>query len=90
MNTLRHFNSRLPLTALLLPLVALISSCSRRNADGSLATWGVLLLILDIVALVNIFNKPWGIGKKLIWGAIVFFFPLGGLIIYYFFGRNSD
>ncbi|MBF9223942.1 hypothetical protein I2H31_22765, partial [Hymenobacter sp. BT662] len=56
MNTLRHFVSRLPITALLLPLMMLASSCRRFNADGSLAPWGVLLAILDIWALVNIFG----------------------------------
>ncbi|MBF9223528.1 PLDc_N domain-containing protein [Hymenobacter sp. BT662] len=68
----------------------LASSCRRFYADGSLAPWGVLLAILDIWALVNIFGKPWDLSKKLIWAAIVFFFPFGGLILYYLFGRNSS
>lgn len=89
MNTLRHFTRQLPAVALLLPLLALLSSCSRYNSDGSIATWGLLILVLDIVAIVNIFGKPWDTGKKIIWAAIIFFFPLGGLLIYYFFGRNS-
>jgi len=89
MNTLRQFTRQLPLAALLLPLLVLVSSCSRYNSDGSIATWGLLILVLDIVAIVNILNKPWDTGKKIIWAAIIFFFPLGGLLIYYFFGRNS-
>ena len=90
MNRSASFTSRLPaLVALLLPLVLLTTGCARYNADGSLATWGVVLAILDIWAIITILGKPWELTKKLIWIAIVFFFPFGGLLIYYFFGRNS-
>lgn len=90
MKSLRTFSERLPVLAtLLLPLLLLTASCSRFNADGSLAPWGILLLVLDVIAIINVFNKPWEIGKKLIWAAIIFFFPFGGLILYYLFGRNS-
>ena len=90
MRLLHSFSNRLPLlVALLLPLLLLTTSCNRFNADGSLAPWGLLLLALDVWAVINIFGQPWGIGKKLIWAAIVFFFPFGGLLLYYFFGRSS-
>lgn len=90
MKPLRSFAGRLPLlAALLLPLVLLTTGCARFNADGSLAPWGIALVILDIWAIVTIFGKSWDIGKKLLWAAIVFFFPFGGLLIYYFFGRGD-
>lgn len=90
MNRLRSFTPRLPvLLALLLPLLVLATGCARYNADGSLATWGIVLVILDIWAIITIWGKSWELPKKLIWTAIVFFFPFGGLLIYYFFGRNS-
>ncbi|MGI4741419.1 MAG: PLD nuclease N-terminal domain-containing protein [Janthinobacterium lividum] len=89
MHQFRSFSSRLPvLLTLLLPLMLLTASCSRFNTDGSVAPWGLLLLALDIWAFISIFGQPWDIGKKLLWAAIVFFFPLGGLLIYYFFGRS--
>ncbi len=91
MQTLRHFASRLPFTALLLPLMLLATSCSRFNNDGSLATWGYVIIALDILALVDVFRQPWTIGKKIMWTAIIFFFPLGGLILYYLFaGRGKS
>jgi hypothetical protein len=91
MQTLRHFASRLPLAALLLPLMLLATSCSRYDADGSLATWGYVLLALDVLALLDVFRQPWTIGKKLMWAVIIFIFPLGGLIIYYLFaGRGKS
>lgn len=90
MKSLRSFSDRLPLLAtMLLPLLLLTASCSRFNADGSIAPWGILLLVLDVIAIINVFNRPWSIGKKLLWAAIIFFFPFGGLLIYYLFGRNS-
>lgn len=90
MKPLRSFAGRLPLlAALLLPLVLLTTGCARFNADGSLAPWGIALVILDIWAIITIFGKSWDIGKKLLWAAIVFFFPFGGLLIYYFFGRGD-
>ena len=90
MKPLRSFFGRLPLlAALLLPLVLLTTGCARFNADGSLAPWGIALAILDIWAIITIFSKSWDIGKKLLWAAIVFFFPFGGLLIYYFFGRGD-
>lgn len=89
MKALRSFSQRLPLLAtLLLPLLLLTTSCARFNADGSLAPWGIALLVLDVLAIINVFNQPWEIGKKLLWAAIIFFFPFGGLLIYYFFGRS--
>ncbi|WP_460617982.1 PLD nuclease N-terminal domain-containing protein [Hymenobacter ruber] len=91
MRTLRHYTSRLPLAALLLPLMLLATSCSRFNNDGSLATWGYVLLALDIIAMLDVFRQPWTIGKKLLWAVIIFIFPLGGLIIYYLFaGRGKS
>lgn len=90
MNRLASYIPRLPvLLALLLPVVLLTTGCARYNADGSLATWGIVLIILDIWAIITILGKAWELPKKLIWAAIVFFFPFGGLLIYYFFGRNS-
>ena len=91
MKSLQTFTNRLPLLAtLLLPLLLLTTSCARFNADGSLALWGYALLALDVLALLDVFRQPWEIGKKILWAAIIFIFPLGGLIIYYLFaGRGK-
>ena len=91
MNTLLSSGKRLAAAAPLLALLFLTASCSRYDAGGGLATWGYILLALDVLAFFDIFRQPWGIGKKLLWAAIIFFFPLGGLIIYYFFaGRGKQ
>ena len=89
MRHIHSYSGRLPaLMALLTPLLLITASCNRFNADGSVAPWGLLLLALDIWAFISIFGQPWDIGKKLLWAAIVFFLPLGGLLIYYLFGRS--
>ncbi|MFD1467970.1 PLD nuclease N-terminal domain-containing protein [Hymenobacter caeli] len=90
MNTFRPNLARVRLATLLMPLLFLATSCSRYNNSGSLAIWGYVLLALDVLALLDVFRQPWDIGKKILWAAIIFFFPLGGLIVYYLFaGRGK-
>jgi hypothetical protein len=89
MNTLRHFASRLPLTALLLPLTFLATSCSRYNDNGSLSIAGVIYLILAIAAVISLLKQDWDLGKKLLWGAIIWFFPILGSIIYFLFSGRK-
>jgi len=89
MNTLRHFASRLPLTALLLPLMLLATSCSRYNDNGSLSIAGVIYLILAIAAVISLLKQDWSLTKKLIWGVIIWFFPIGGSIIYFLFSGRK-
>ena len=83
MQTLRHYASRLPLTALLMPLLLLATSCSRYNNNGSLSIAGVIYLILAIAAVISLLKQDWDLGKKLLWGAIIWFFPIGGSILYF-------
>ncbi len=90
MRTFNSSASRVPLATLLLPLLLLATSCSRYANNGNLAIWGYVLLALDVLALFDVFRQSWDIGKKILWAAIIFFFPLGGLIIYYLFaGRGK-
>ncbi len=55
---------------------------------GSLA--GLIILILDIIAIVEIFKSGKDSMTKLLWTLLILFFPLGGLLIYYFFGRGAS
>lgn len=50
---------------------------------------GLLILIADIWAFVQIANSRADSGAKILWAALVFFFPLGGLLLWYFFGPKS-
>ena len=89
MHFLRHYASRLPLTALLMPLLLLATSCSRYNDNGGLSIAGVVYLIMAIAAVISLLKQDWGLGKKLLWGAIIWFFPIGGSIIYFLFSGRK-
>lgn len=88
--SLSNLSARLSSPALLLPLLLLATSCARQDMSGNTTIFGVIILILDVLALLDVFRQPWEIGKKILWAAIIFFFPLGGLILYYLFaGRGK-
>ncbi len=54
--------------------------------------WGVcgtLIIILDIIALIDLLGDEMrDFGNKVLWALLIIFFPIGGLILYYFFGRD--
>ena len=50
---------------------------------------GLVLLILDIYAIAMILQSSAKPVEKLIWGLVVFFLPLIGLVIWYFAGPGK-
>ena len=50
---------------------------------------GLLILIGDIWALINIFQSSVSNGKKLIWILVVLLLPLLGLILWFFAGPRD-
>jgi Phospholipase_D-nuclease N-terminal len=50
---------------------------------------GVLVLIGDIWALINIFQSSADNGRKLLWVVIVLLLPLLGLILWFFMGPRD-
>ena len=50
---------------------------------------GVLILIGDIWALINILQSSVDNGKKLLWVVVVVLLPLVGLILWYFMGPRD-
>jgi len=51
--------------------------------------FGLIHLILWIVAMVSILTSSGSIGYKVLWSLIVFFLPCLGLILYYVIGRKA-
>jgi succinate dehydrogenase/fumarate reductase cytochrome b subunit len=51
--------------------------------------WGLLILIGDIWAIINIFQSPASNEKKLIWIIVVVLLPLLGLILWFFLGPRG-
>lgn len=55
---------------------------------AGLGICGTILVILDIIALVEIGGSTKSTGGKVLWMLLIIFFPLGGLIIYWLFGKE--
>lgn len=49
---------------------------------------GLIILILDIIAIIEILGSGKSTGEKLLWVLIILFLPLIGLILYYLIGRK--
>ena len=51
--------------------------------------WGILILIADIWAIINILQSSASNEQKLIWVVAVVLLPLLGLILWYFLGPRD-
>jgi hypothetical protein len=49
---------------------------------------GIVVLILDIIAIIDIVGGRGSAGHKLLWFLIVFFLPVLGMILYFLIGKN--
>jgi hypothetical protein len=50
---------------------------------------GLIVFILDIIAIVECLKSKADTGKKILWVLLVLFLPLVGLILYYLIGRKD-
>jgi len=50
---------------------------------------GLIILVLDVLAIIEIVNSNRDSTSKLIWCLVIFFMPLIGLALYYFIGRKG-
>jgi hypothetical protein len=50
---------------------------------------GLLILVADIWAIINILQSKAGVGGKVLWTILVLVLPLVGLIIWYFMGPKK-
>ena len=51
---------------------------------------GLIVLILDIIVFIEVIKSNRPPVNKLLWSLLVFFFPLGGLIIYWLFSNRAS
>jgi Phospholipase_D-nuclease N-terminal len=51
--------------------------------------FGLVVLIADVWAIVNIFQSGADTGSKVLWIVIVFLLPLLGFILWYFWGPKT-
>ena len=50
---------------------------------------GVIILIADIWAIINVFGSGASTGSKILWTILILVLPLIGLIIWFFAGPRS-
>jgi len=83
-----RLRSALPVLSLAL-LALVVAGCGPNLIDrvtgpvGGIC--GLIIVILDIVALVNLWQSGRDTGNKVLWTLLIVFFPVGGLILYYLF-----
>lgn len=51
--------------------------------------WGLLVLIADVWAIVNVFQSAASTGKKVLWTVLVIVLPVVGFIIWFFAGPRT-
>jgi Phospholipase_D-nuclease N-terminal len=51
--------------------------------------WGVLVLIADIWAIVNIMQSGADTGKKVLWTVVVILLPVLGFALWFFLGPKT-
>ncbi|MBN8536973.1 MAG: PLDc_N domain-containing protein [Deltaproteobacteria bacterium] len=52
--------------------------------------FGVVVLILDIVAIVSVMSGCSSIERKVLWTVLVLILPVVGMALYYLIGKNSQ
>jgi Phospholipase_D-nuclease N-terminal len=69
------------------------STRSKRNRAmaniGYNGLWGLLILVGDVWAIINIFQSSASNEKKLLWTLVVLLLPLLGLILWFFLGPKA-
>lgn len=86
--------SRLRWTPILLPFAVLVTGCGGPNLFERMGSpyWGfggTLVIVLDLVALVDLLgDEERSTTNRVIWTLLIVFFPLGGVILYFLFGRD--
>lgn len=51
--------------------------------------WGILVLIADVWAIVNIFQSSADTTRKVVWTVIVILLPVLGFILWFFLGPRT-
>ena len=51
--------------------------------------WGLLVLIADIWAIINIVQSSADTGRKVLWTVLVVILPVLGFILWYFLGPKT-
>ncbi len=50
---------------------------------------GLVVLVLDIVAVVDLFKSGQDTGKKVLWLVLILLLPVIGMILYFLIGKKN-
>jgi len=90
----RSLSSVRPALAALLPVSLLLVGCGGPNlierlSFGNWGFWGTVVIVLDLVALIDLLSDETRETTSLaIWALLIIFFPVGGVLLYFFIGRD--
>ena len=51
---------------------------------------GMIVLVLDVIAIVSLLMGRSSVGHRLLWILVVLFLPFIGMVLYFLFGRNAS
>ncbi|KAG0098624.1 hypothetical protein BGZ93_010978 [Podila epicladia] len=51
---------------------------------------GLVVLILDIIAIFEVINSNRSVTAKFLWSLLIFLFPILGLVLYFLFGGREE
>ncbi len=51
--------------------------------------FGILILVLDIIALVEVLGGSGDTKHKVIWTAMILLLPIVGMVLYFLFGKRA-
>ena len=94
MKTMKTQRYRFLPAALLGLMTLFLTGCGTNLVDYARNPWGIgccglIILIFDILALIEIVGSNRSTGDKVLWALLIIFFPILGLILYYLFGRKD-
>ena len=64
------------------------SLLSRLNNFWGYGICSAFVVILDVIALIEVFGSNRSTGDKLLWTFLIVIFPILGCLLYYMFGRK--
>jgi len=50
---------------------------------------GIIVLVLDIIAIVDCVKSSFDTGKKILWIVLILVLPVVGMILYYVIGKKK-
>ena len=50
---------------------------------------GIIILVLDIIAIVDVLKSSMDTGKKALWIGLVIILPVIGMVLYFLMGKKS-